>query len=461
MQDSSGSPALASPAPIATAGFAGALLVGVLMARNVQLGVAMLLGLVYVPIVMLNLPLGLVLWIPLIFIDRLPATSFGPTLVMILVGTAWLGTLPARGGYVNSVLRRHQGLVTTLGLLLAWTTMSIAWARDPAAAADDFWNWWVAAAIFIVVATSISDRRYLAAACAAFVLGAIFSVLVGLFPNAVDRGTIAADEASRLGGSFGDPNFLAAGLVPAIALIPGLMRVWRDASIRWLLAGSALVLGIGLAATASRGGLVAGAVSIVAAIFLARGRRLQVGALVGLAVVVGGLWIATSSPATWDRVREFDTGNGRVDLWTVATRMAEAHPIAGVGDNNFRAASAEFVRQPGQLENVQLIVEQPHVVHNTYLQQLAETGIVGISLLIGFLLGCLRATWSAAKRFAALGDQAMGALSRSLLVAQIGVLSASVFMSNGYDKRIWVLLALGPAMLAVATRQSAHSESSS
>jgi hypothetical protein len=30
-----------------------------------------------------------------------------------------------------------------------------------------------------------------------------------------------------------------------------------------------------------------------------------------------------------------------------------------------------------------------------------------------------------------------------------------VFMSNGYDKRIWVLLALGPAMLAVASRQAA------
>jgi O-antigen ligase len=140
--------------------------------------------------------------------------------------------------------------------------------------------------------------------------------------------------------------------------------------------------------------------------------------------------------------------------------MFEAHPIAGVGDNNFRAASAEFVRQPGQLEDVQLIVEQPHVVHNTYLQQLAETGIVGLGLLISFLIGCLRATWRAAKRFATIGDQAMAALGRSLLVAQIGVLSVSVFMSNGYDKRIWVLLALGPAMLAVAIRQSAGREGS-
>ncbi len=448
---------LASPAPIAAAGFAGALLAGLLLARDVQIGVAVMLAVLYVPIVMLNLPLGLVLWIPLIFVERLPATSFGPTLVLMLVGAAWLGALPMRSALVGAFARRHQVLLWLLLMMLVWITLSIFWSQNAGAALEDFWAWLVAGAVFFVVATSFADRRYLPLACAAFVVGAVISLAVGLVPGAIDRaavgGELAADEASRLGGSYGDPNFLAAGLVPAMALAAGLTAVWRGTAARWVLGSAVVVLGIGLAATGSRGGLVAAGVSVLAALVLARGRRVELGALVALGVTVTGLWVATSSPETWERVRSFDTGTGRVDLWTIAGRMTADHPIEGVGINNFRSASAEYIRQPGRLQDVELIVERPLVAHNTYLQQFAETGIVGALLLIAVLLGALRATWQAGRRFTLGGDARMAGLARALLVAQVAVLSASIFMSNGYDKRIWVLLALGVAMFTVAVRE--------
>ena len=50
------------------------------------------------------------------------------------------------------------------------------------------------------------------------------------------------------------------------------------------------------------------------------------------------------------------------------------------------------------------------------------------------------------------GDRGMAALARAVLVAQIGMLTTSIFMSNGYDQRIWVLLAFGVALVAVASR---------
>ena len=99
----------------------------------------------------------------------------------------------------------------------------------------------------------------------------------------------------------------------------------------------------------------------------------------------------------------------------------------------------------------QLVLDQPHVAHNTYLQMFAETGIVGLALLIGVILAALRATWAATRTFERLGDLRFAALTRTLLIAQVAVLIASVFLSNAkVSQRTWILLGLGPAALAIA-----------
>ena len=48
----------------------------------------------------------------------------------------------------------------------------------------------------------------------------------------------------------------------------------------------------------------------------------------------------------------------------------------------------------------------------------------------------------------------MEGLCWAVLVAQIGALSASVFLSNGYDLPLWILFSLGPVLTTVAVRQA-------
>jgi O-antigen ligase len=143
-----------------------------------------------------------------------------------------------------------------------------------------------------------------------------------------------------------------------------------------------------------------------------------------------------------------------VDLWTAGWRMAQDHPVAGVGFNNFREASADYAREPGALEMVEYIVERPHVVHNTYLQLLAENGVIGLVLFGFFVIGCTRAAWLAATRFEERGERSMGALARAVVVASVAMLGAALFLSAAVDQRLWLLLALGPALLAAASRHS-------
>ena len=116
--------------------------------------------------------------------------------------------------------------------------------------------------------------------------------------------------------------------------------------------------------------------------------------------------------------------------------------MAGVGLHNFSVHSPRYVREPGALKNVKLIAERPHAVHNTYLELLTETGVVGLSLLLVAAAASLLAGLKAAKQFETRGDIAYGALARAAVVAASAVLAAAFFVTIGSRMGLWFILAL-------------------
>jgi O-antigen ligase len=426
-----------------------------MLAANAKFGIAAAVGACYAPLAFINLPLAIVIWMPLAFLSHTGVVGSAPTVMMILLAVAWIGALPASRSQAIAVVRRHGVLFGCLAALLAWTTASLTWANDLSAAAGDLYWWYIAAAVFLVLVTTLRDRRYVVGACWAIVIGALVSLAVAATVGTESDAVLAAQDAGRIGTSGPqDPNYLAAALIPAAAIAAGLAALTRSGPWRLVLILAMGVLGIGLLATGSRGGVVAAAFAVAASLFLARGRRVQIGGLLAIAALVIGGWILTSSPETINRLQDFETGNGRVDLWSVALRMTGDNPIVGVGVNNFESESINYILQPGRLQDAELIVDSPHVVHNLYLQQLAETGVVGLALLLAVFAAAMVATGSAARRFREIGDRAMEGLASAVLVAQIGILSASVFLSNGYDMPLWLTLALGPMLVSVAALEA-------
>jgi O-antigen ligase len=130
------------------------------------------------------------------------------------------------------------------------------------------------------------------------------------------------------------------------------------------------------------------------------------------------------------------------------------HPLVGVGIGNFQVVEAHYVLGAGSISRIAYLTDVPYLVHNTYLQLLAESGIIG---LLGFLLvaaACMRAAWVAAARFDSLGRADYADLARAVLMGTIGMLVALFFISDGDDTRLWVLLAIGPVLLSAAARGS-------
>ena len=121
--------------------------------------------------------------------------------------------------------------------------------------------------------------------------------------------------------------------------------------------------------------------------------------------------------------------------------------------NNYSAVAADYVDQAGSLARLDLIVDRAQVVHNAYLQILAEAGIIGLALLLTVGVGSLRGAWRAADRFHARGEETAESLARGVVVAIVALMAASLFISNGVDKRLWVLYGLGPALLMMSTRR--------
>jgi O-antigen ligase len=172
-----------------------------------------------------------------------------------------------------------------------------------------------------------------------------------------------------------------------------------------------------------------------------------------VAVAVGGIVYFTELaplPAR-ERVTSTNGGSGRSDLWTVGLRMVQAHPVTGVGVGNFQAVSADYVLQPGTITRADLIFSQaPKVTHNTYLEVMAEEGVPGLLLLLAVIVTCMSCALQAARIWSRRGQASAEALARSVFLGLVGMLTANFFISNMFSKTMWVMLAIGPAMLAIA-----------
>ena len=101
------------------------------------------------------------------------------------------------------------------------------------------------------------------------------------------------------------------------------------------------------------------------------------------------------------------SGSGRLELWRVAREDFAAHPVAGVGTQNYEATYYRLREDPG----VQF-VRQPHSLP---LEVLAERGVVGGVLFFGFLAVCLAGgLWRRFGRLRSEGKAQIGALVAAL-----------------------------------------------
>jgi O-antigen ligase len=445
------------PAPAlgrATAGaLAAATVAGVLLAHSPILGVGLLAALTFIPLAFASPALALSGWIVLAFLNGIPGThGAGSNYALLIVFVAWCGALLAGRADLRGFISAHPRQAAAVAGMALWPALTLLWAPQASDGNPRVFQLVLCVAVFAMVVSLVRTPEHVRWMMLAFIAGTVLSVLVGAASGGL-RPTDALDAAggSRLTGSGADANYLAAAIVPAIAMAAGLASRRDRPLTRLGLLVAVAVLGVGLAATESRGGFLAAGVACIGALIVFRGRRTQLLGFLAVLFAAAAVWF-TISPGSWERVSSVsDGGSGRTDIWTVALHVAQDHPVFGVGLAQFPVVSPDYVDRPGTFSRGDLLISQRIVVHNLYLQLWAETGAVGLLLFATVAGGSLLAARRAAQRFDAAGNPELSALANAALLAVAGALTASIFLSNVDDRRTWVLFALGPALLAISS----------
>jgi len=426
---------------------------GVAAGYNPRYALAGAFGLAFVAVVLVDVTLGLCAFTFLSFLELLLVTedkSFSFLKVAgFLLMVSWLAHISTSRARDESFVSQHPQFTFILVLFLGWATVSASWAEVPGQALDTSSRYFQNMILFLIVYTAVRERKHATWVAWAWVAGAT----VATIPAMLSPPTYEDDLTVRISGTIGDPNELAALLVAGTVFAGVLTAITKEAALR-VAAGAAVGLFLaGIFYTVSRGGLVALGVALIAACLLAgrwRGRAVVVTALGLLTVVI--YFASFAGLDARDRVTTVEGGSGRTDIWKVGWRMVEDEPIRGIGSGNFPISSIHYLLEPGVLERDEFIIDTPKVAHNTYLQILAELGIVGLALFLTIIGFSVRCAIRAAHWFGRHGDTQMELVARGMVVALVGILAADFFISEQFGKQLWLLLGLGPALYGVARR---------
>ena len=166
--------------------------------------------------------------------------------------------------------------------------------------------------------------------------------------------------------------------------------------------------------------------------------------------MVGAVAIASPS-SVWDRLAglkhatntgtlaEVDpesSADGRYEIWKVGTAIAVEHPVFGIGAGGYPKVHAQYA----QSNRFRELARGERDTHNLYINAAAESGFVGLALLMGMVLSVALAGWKAVKNR---GTPAIDVVRiRVLVFGLIAFMQASIFATMEHLPFLYLYMAV-------------------
>lgn len=237
----------------------------------------------------------------------------------------------------------------------------------------------------------------------------------------------------RAGTSVGDPNYFATS---AVIALPFAFFMILHGDKRWKRLFCLVCLPISLLAiafTGSRGGLVALVVAFLLVIWFSQHRARNL--ILACILIAPFLAFAPSSPVR--RLLNPDAGDkkseeARLITWRAGLNMFEAHPLTGVGLDNFELVVLSYEKGPKDL----------NIAHNSYIELLAELGFAGPILFLIIVIAAVVALDRARRQSRLRGPPALYYCAMGLEAGLTGFLVGAIFLSAEYVKLLWMVVFL-------------------
>jgi O-antigen ligase len=325
---------------------------------------------------------------------------------------------------------RAVALVAGLGLLAWIAAPAFAHARAAALAAGS-----LAAGGFVLAAYAVYARAHFGK----LLYGRIDVPTVNPFGPFVSKNHFAGYVAMAA--------LLAAGLAVGLAReARGRARDWTtrpQAGLVVLALVAALTMALADLASLSRGGaiaLAAGGLALLALLVRGREEGSRTRLLLSLVVagVLGLVVVTLAPPEAHERISSLRGSSFRLDTWRDTLRMSLASPLVGQGLGAFHDAYPRYKQDHGEIR-----VEH---AENDYLETLAETGLVGLALVLVGAAGLFAAAVRGTGAHHVVRGVGMGATAGLVALAvHSGVDFNLRIPSNGALAALLAAAALGPA----------------
>ena len=260
----------------------------------------------------------------------------------------------------------------------------------------------------------------------------------------------------RPGWVVGDPNYFTVNILLFIPTTFLLAVQPRPRWQRWYCGGCFIVTLFGVWVSASRGGFL-GIVVCSLCLILRSKRRARNMVLIGAAFVA----VTAFSPVSpIQRFRNPSRGDQQsadthVALMHGGVRMMLAHPLLGVGLDNFRYNIPDFVTS----EEANGMDQLRRIAHNSYVEIGAEAGIPGLLLFLGMLVASLLSLEQVARRAKRLDNLTLMQIALGLQAGLLGSCVSIFFISGEYQKMFWLAvfltMCLPPLADEIAAKQRA------
>lgn len=283
---------------------------------------------------------------------------------------------------------------------------------------------------------------------------ASFAVLQGIAPNGKLYWTWASAQGGAIYGPYVNHNHYA-GLMEMLTPFPLVLAATRvtDGNRRIFVTAIAALMAGSIFLSGSRGGMLAFcAQMIVLAVLLVRSHQrnwrkpLMLGAflvlVIGFLVWLGGNELTRRLASIHSEARTEFGGGLRLTIDRDCLRMLWKRPFLGWGLGTFPIVYPQF----RSFYSTFFVNE----AHNDYLQLLVETGLVGFSIAVWFLVLVIR---QATRKLKDWNETSTGALTVAALLGCVGIL---VHSALDFNLQIPANAALFYVLCAIAAAAPLH-----
>ena len=303
-------------------------------------------------------------------------------------------------------------------------------------------RWYVYPFFVVLSLLLIRDERDLERYIWGMLLGALFVIAYGIWAkysgwNSVWHPGETWDMGGRAGayGMYHNQNDYSFIIIQTLPFFYMYWRTERRFLPRWLLFAAMLTSVLGILLCLSRGGMLALVLEAFLILMLTARRNAKL-LLLPLFVVVAIAGISYQWKMRAENQGSLytytDAQDTRLDLWHAGVVMFAHNPILGVGSLRFGEYAKTYVNL--------LPDDIGKNAHNTYLDVLACSGLLGISCFIGMLWATFR---KLRRRIAdpPSGDR-LEAARMAVLISLISILFRALMDAKEYDWSFYMLPAL-------------------